>query len=55
MFGEDKLTRVERVRLEALSQAFHMVSHTSPQRPTVQEVFEAAEKIEVWLKAANGN
>lgn len=53
--GEDKLTHAERVRLESLSQAFNMGGHTGEKRPTVQDVLDAAEKIEGWLKTANGH
>lgn len=54
---EDKLTKQERIRLEAFSQAvnssFTIQAHGS--RPTIEELFELATKIETFLKASNPN
>lgn len=53
MFGEDKLSRPERIRLESLSQALHLSGHVFVERPTEQKVLELAERIETWLKKSN--
>lgn len=50
---EDKLTHAERVRLESLSQAFSLASHTFDQRPTEEAIFSLAHRIEKWLLLAD--
>lgn len=50
MIGEDKLTRNERIRLEALARTQGMAGI----RPEEWEVMkEQAEKVEQWLKEAD--
>jgi len=63
--GEDKLTRFERIRLEALSQAMASIGVPLDQtqmqewethgRPIITEtfLFAKAERIEHWLKQAD--
>lgn len=66
---EDKLTRAERIRLEAFAQALnsaHVVGlaaqlpsnvvaiDAEPRRRTMADVFQRAEEIEAWLKRAEG-
>ena len=55
MFGEDKLTRNERIRLESLSQALNMTAHVSEKKPTDEEILKRAEHIELWLRSASSN
>jgi hypothetical protein len=54
---EDKLTKQERLRLECFSQAINssFTIRTDRERPSIEEVFEHAKKIESFLKAANPN
>lgn len=47
----DQLTRAERIRLEALSQAVNATTITVS-RPTLEVVLQNAERIEAWLKMA---
>lgn len=50
---EDKLTRVERIRLESLAMTFRAMDFVGPQaRPTLDDVFASADKIEAWLRKA---
>lgn len=51
--SEDRLTRNERIRLEALSQSMQITALTSTKRPTISEVLQNAEHIEKWLKKAD--
>lgn len=55
MINNDQLTKYERVRLEAFSQACVASSMTSEKRPTLDLIFENARKIEEFLKASNPN
>ena len=54
---EDQLTKQERLRLECFAQAvnslFTIDNHGN--RPTIEDLFEQAKKIEAFLKAANPN
>lgn len=56
---DDKLTRAERVRLEAFAQAvnssFTLRNKITGDTPSLVDLFTQAEKIEAWLKAANPN
>lgn len=56
---EDRLTHNERIRLESLSQAVAVLMSTrndgKHEPPTITETLKTAERIEVWLKQANGN
>lgn len=49
----DQLTKFERLRLEALSQAQNMTVITSNDRPTKEQIFENARDIEKFLLEAN--
>lgn len=49
---QDQLTRAQRVRLEALSQAMAATGLVSPQRPKIEDIFENAKRIEAFLKEA---
>jgi hypothetical protein len=49
----DKLTKAERLRLEALAQTIGTIRLTSEERPTLNDIFMQAETIEAWLKNAN--
>jgi hypothetical protein len=49
---EDKLTRPERIRLEAFSQALSTAGHIFAKRPDLQEIFSLTEKIEAFLRKA---
>lgn len=50
--NEDKLTRGERIRLEALAMSVNITAAISVTRPTVNVYIQNAETIEKWLKAA---
>ena len=49
----DQLTKPERLRLESLSQSMGLTGLTATERPTIELVFENAERIEAWLKKSN--
>lgn len=49
---EDKLTKYERLRLEAFAQACNS-SFTHDHKPTLDDIFKQAERIEQFLLAAN--
>jgi len=55
---QDQLTKSERLRLESFSQAvnssFTMKTFDGA-RPTLDELFEHAKRIETFLKASNPN
>jgi len=55
----DQLTKNERLRLECFAQAcnsaFTIRTLTNDNRPTVEDLFEQAKKIEAFLKSANPN
>lgn len=57
MTNNDQLTKYERLRLECFSQAINssFTIRTDGNRPSLDEVFEHAKKIEEFLKAANPN
>lgn len=50
---EDKLSRAERIRLEALSQAMNMSPLVEKIRPDENDILRRAERIETWLKEAS--
>lgn len=53
----DQLTKQERLRLECFSQAINssFTIRIQNDRPTLEELFAHAKKIEEFLKAANPN
>lgn len=56
MQPEDKLTKQERVRLESFAQAVNSsFTIKSETRPTLDDLFTQAKKIEEFLKSANPN
>lgn len=58
MSHEDKLTKYERLRLEAFAQACgssFAISHERNKPPTLDQLFDQALKIETFLKSANPN
>ena len=56
---QDQLTKYERLRLEAFSQAcnssFTIVLKDNQHRPSLEDLFEHAKEIETFLKASNPN
>ena len=53
---QDQLTRQERIRLESLNQAKELtVLVHQGSRPTMNDVLNYAEQIEIWLKKAGLN
>lgn len=57
--NNDQLTKNERLRLECFAQAcnsaFTIRTFAPDVRPTVEDLFEQAKKIEAFLKSANPN
>lgn len=53
---QDQLTKQERLRLECFAQAVNS-SYTirTEERPTIEDLFEQARKIENFLKSSNPN
>lgn len=53
----DQLTKQERLRLECFSQAINSAFTiiTNGDRPSLDQIFEQAKKIEAFLKASNPN
>lgn len=53
----DQLTKHERLRLECFSQAVNssFTIKTNDIRPSIDDLFEQAERIEEFLKASNPN
>jgi hypothetical protein len=54
---EDRLTKYERLRLESFAQAVNscFTILTNGERPTIDQLFEQAKRIEEFLKASNPN
>lgn len=55
---EDQLTKQERLRLESFNMAVQStftIKTASGARPSVEDLFEQAKRIEVFLKSANPN
>ena len=57
MQNNDQLTKYERVRLESFNQAVNssFTIRTNEGRPSLDELFEHAKRIEEFLKASNPN
>lgn len=58
MIIEDQLTKYERLRLECFAQAINSnftIRTLTNDRPTIDDLFEQARKIETFLKASNPN
>lgn len=59
MMQEDKLSKQERLRLECFAQAcnssFTIQINDDQRRPTLDNLFDQAKKIEEFLKASNPN
>lgn len=53
----DQLTKQERLRLESFSQAINssFTIRTNGERPSLDDIFEQAKRIEEFLKASNPN
>lgn len=59
MQNNDQLTKQERLRLESFAQAvnssFTIKTKDNERRPSIDDLFEQAKKIEQFLKASNPN
>lgn len=60
MMIQDQLTKQERLRLECFQQAINssfiiQINRDIQDRPTIEDLFEHAKKIETFLKASNPN
>lgn len=58
MIMQDQLTKQERLRLESFSQAVNSsftIKTLDNVRPSLDDIFEHAKRIEQFLKAANPN
>lgn len=48
----NNMTHAELLRLSALDRAITSIGMTAASRPTIERIFDDAEKIERWLKKA---
>lgn len=58
MSTEDKLSKQERLRLECFAQAINSaftINTGNDNRPSLDDIFEQAKRIEQFLKGANPN